>query len=82
MFLVMNASRNMTVKRDISIVKQRISLFLVLRLFSESTHLVLCSGGPLPGHADVPGSNPGRTLYSKHNPQLPTTADSPAIKRF
>lgn len=33
---------------------------------SVNTHLVLCSGGPLPGHADVPGSNPGRTLYSIH----------------
>lgn len=31
-----------------------------------STHLVLCSGEPLLRHADVPGSNPGRTLYSKH----------------
>lgn len=31
-----------------------------------STHLVLCSGEPLLCHADVPGSNPGRTLYSKH----------------
>lgn len=33
---------------------------------SVSTHLVLCSGEPLLRHADVPGSNPGRTLYSKH----------------
>lgn len=33
---------------------------------TEGTRLVLCSGGPLPGHADVPGSNPGRTLCSKY----------------
>lgn len=31
---------------------------------TAGTRAVLCSGGPLPGHADVPGSNPGRTLFS------------------
>lgn len=50
---------------DISVFPPKIWL-VPLRLLQRGTRLVLCSGGPLPGHADVPGSNPGRTPYSKH----------------
>lgn len=50
---------------------------------AEGSRLVLSSGGPLPGHADVPGSNPGRTLHPSdtlgdwHQPTIKTATVTP-----
>lgn len=48
-----------------SVFKHSISLFMALRLFQWVLIWFCAPGELLPGHADVPGSNPGRTLYSK-----------------